>query len=168
MPETNVPTTQKETPESKEIKEKVILLPHQAFKPRSRKQEVEVEFKVPETGEIKHIKWQVKAISPRLMIKHAKHFSALEGQKYDEDGVKEMPVNEQVELMQLLAPLVDVVLPFCCVEPKVVFEGETTATQINIDDIELEALLKIFIAIFNVSGIGKEAAEDKKKLLKLQ
>lgn len=155
-----------ETP--KEDKPKVILLPHQAFRPRSKKQKVEIDFRDSESGEIKNISWEVKALSPRLMIKHAKEFGALEGQKYDENEVKEMEVNEQIELMQLLAPLIDIVLPYCCVNPKVKFEGDTTQQEINIDDIELEALLKIFITIFNISGIGKQAAENKKKLLKLQ
>lgn len=165
-PKTPQPTM--ETPESKELKQKIILLPHQAFKPRSKKQHVEVEFTDIDTGEIKIVSWEVKALSPRLMIKHAQEFAALEGQKYEEDKVEEMPFKEQVSLMQLLAPLVDIVLPYCCIEPKVIFEGDTTPSAINIDDIELEALLKLFITIFNISGLGKKAADDKKKLLKLQ
>lgn len=145
---------------------KKILQPYEAFKPKSLSKEIEVEYTDPDTDELKTIKWTVKAISPRLMIQHAEHFEPLEGREYDED--KPVPLKEQVRMMKLLAPLIDIVLPYCCVKPKIVFNGLTDQNQVNIDDIDLEALFKIFIGIFNISGMGKKSEEYKKKLSKPQ
>jgi hypothetical protein len=99
-------------------------------------------------------------MSARLMVKNYKNFAAL-----DQSDNKNMTLEQQADMMQKLAPLIDVVLPECCINPKIVFEGETGPGKIHIDDMDLETLMKLFSGIFEASGIvpKKEGDEDLQK-----
>lgn len=107
------------------------------------------------------VDWEVKPMSPRLMVKNYKSFAAL-----DQADRKDMSMEEQAEMMQKLAPLIDVVLPECCVNPKIVFEGETKSGQVHIDDLNLESLMQLFSGIFEASGLTPKE-EEKENLEKV-
>ena len=45
------------------------------------------------------------------------------------------------------------------VTSKIIFEGDTGPNQINIDDVPLDTLMRLFGEIFKASGIDEEAAK---------
>lgn len=139
-----------------------MVKPHEVY--NSKKREVKTittDFKKDGVDEPMKVEWIVKPMSPRLMVKNYKNFAALDGANQED-----MTMEQQADMMQKLAPLIDVVLPECCVNPKIVFEGETKTGQIHIDDLDLESLMKLFSGIFEASGISKPK-EDKEDLQKV-
>jgi len=138
-----------------------MVKPHEVFNSKKREvKTIQTEFKKPGVEQPIKLDWDVKPMSPRLMVKHYKNFAAL-----DQAEKKDLTPEEQAEIMQKLAPLIDIILPECCVNPKIVFEGETKAGQIHIDDLDLETLIKLFSGIFDASGIipEKELKENLKE-----
>jgi hypothetical protein len=138
-----------------------MVKPHEIFNSKKRQvKTITTEFKKDNVEKPVLIEWVVKPMSPRLMVKNYKSFAALDGADQ-----KNMTIEQQADMMQKLAPLIDVVLPECCINPKIVFEGETAAGKIHIDDLDLESLMKLFSGIFEASGITqKEDAPDLQKV----
>lgn len=135
-----------------------MVKPHEVFSSKNRQAKViTTEFKKKDVDKPIKVEWEVKPMSPRLLVKNYKNFAAL-----DQKETKDMTIEQQAEMMQKLAPLIDVVLPECCINPKVVFEGETKNGFIHIDDLDLETLIKLFTGIFEASGLSvpKEGDED--------
>jgi len=137
------------------------MKPQEVFKKRSKVQAVQTKSKN-EDGEEITVDWKVKPLSPRLMVHNYKYFAALEKLEGEEEA--ELSKEQEAETLEKLAPLIDVVLPFCVVDPKIVMEGETNNTQISIDDIDVETLMSLFQKIFEVSGLTDKEAEKRKNL----
>ena len=132
------------------------MRPQEVFKSKSKAVPIIIEKKEidPEGKEITtQINWTVKPLSARLMVQNYSHFVNLE-------KIEKSPERDQAKILEGLIPLIDVVLPFCCVDPKLVMEGETNEKQIHIDDLDIEALMNLFTKIFEISGLGKKA-DDK-------
>ncbi len=137
-----------------------MVKPHEVFNSKKRASKViTTEFKKENVEEPVKVEWEVKPLSPRLLVKNYKNFAAL-----DQAQAANLTLEQQAEMMQKLAPLIDVVLPECCINPKIVFEGDTKSGQVHIDDLDLETLIKLFSGIFEASGIVKpEGDEDLQK-----
>jgi hypothetical protein len=58
-------------------------------------------------------------------------------------------------------PLLKIILPACCVEPKVSQQGDDES--LGIDEIALEDLIELFGHIFDLSGLTKAAEDARKK-----
>lgn len=140
-----------------------MVKPHEVFTNKRGLKMIKIDF-VKDDGEKVVIDWKIKPLTPRLMVHNFKNFAALENHKKD---TKDMTLLEQGEMMEGIAPLIDIILPKCCVEPKVVFEGDTTANQINIDDIDLPTLMEIFAKIFEASGVNPEKEAERANLQKV-
>jgi len=138
-----------------------MVKPHELFKGKNVPKLVIVDYENPDTGEIQHTEWRVKPLTPRLLVKNYDSFDALQESNIDEQQGKELSPEQRKSLMKKIDPLIDVVLPHCCVDPKVVFEGETNEKQIHIDDIPLDVLIKLFGEIFISSGMSDTAAKDR-------
>jgi len=110
--------------------------------------------------------WTVRALAPRLMVQNFKHFAALETLNSDKVEGQELSKQEEIETLEKLAPLIDVVLPYCCVTPKVVTEGVSDAKQIHIDDLDVQTLMELFSEIFKASGVSEEGDKERKNLEK--
>jgi len=143
-----------------------MVKPHEIFVNKSRPKIVKTKFRKEDDTEIE-IEWKIKPLSPRLMAKNYKYFAALQGQDLTEEDAKDMSQERQIDMMESLAPLLDIVLPYCCIEPKVVFEGNTTPQQINIDDIDLQTLMSLFEEIFKSTGLTDEGDKERKNLSKV-
>jgi hypothetical protein len=139
-----------------------MVKPSSIFKSRSAPKKIQTKFIDEQNKEIM-LDWIVKPLSPRLMVQNYKYFAALEKMDTNEKGT-ELTEDEQIETLEKLAPLIDVVLPYCCVEPKIVMEGETNDKQINIDDLSVETLMSLFSGIFESSGLAKKGEEQRKNL----
>jgi hypothetical protein len=138
-----------------------MVRPHEVFNSRKRQvKKITTDFNKEGVEKPIKLEWEVKPMSPRLMVKNYKSFAALDG-----TDQKNMTIEQQADMMQKLAPLIDVVLPECCVNPKIVFEGETRPGAIHIDDLDLESLMKLFSGIFEASGITQK--EDEPDLQKV-
>ena len=141
-----------------------MVKPGTHFKSRSAPKMIKTKVKGENNTEIE-LDWKVKPLSPRLMVQNYRHFAALEKlDSNDKEKGKELSEEEKNETLERLAPLIDVVLPFCCVDPKIVMEGETNEKQINIDDLDVETLMALFGAIFEASGVAKKATDERKDL----
>jgi len=136
-----------------------MVNPSTIFRSKSAPRKVTTTYKDEKDVEI-ILDWIVRPLSPRLMVQNYKHFAALE--KLNNTGEKELAEQEQIETLEKLAPLIDVVLPYCCVKPNIVMEGETNDTQINIDDMNVETLMALFSAIFESSGLTKKGEDERK------
>jgi len=101
--------------------------------------------------------WLVKPLSPRLLVNHYEHFAALEDLNYKEGD--DISPAKQTDMMKKLAPLIDVVLPYCCVKPKIIYDGISEGNNLNIDDVPLDTLMRLFGEIFKSSGLNEEAAK---------
>jgi len=138
------------------------IKPHEVFNSKNRATKViTTTFKKDNVEKPIEIEWVVKPMSPRLMVKNYKNFAALENA-----DSKDLTLEEQAEMMQKLAPLIDIILPACCIDPKIVFEGETGKGQIHIDDLDMETLMKLFSGIFEASGITEKTKEEREDLKK--
>jgi hypothetical protein len=127
----------------------MTVKPHEVFNSKNRAvKTITTDFKKPGVEKPIQVEWEVKPLSPRLMVKNYKNFAAL-----DQAQAANLSIEEQAGMMQKLAPLIDVILPECCVNPKIVFEGETKKGEVHIDDLDLETLIKLFSGIFEASGI---------------
>jgi len=144
-----------------------MVNPADLFKGKNAPKIIKTEF-VKDDGTKVELEWLVKPLSPRLLVNNYEHFSALESFDYKEG--EEIPENRQTDMMKKLSPLIDIVLPNCCVKPKIVYEGASDANQINIDDIPLDTLMKLFAEIFKASGLNEEAEKtrDQQKKVQLQ
>jgi len=129
--------------------------PTVVFKGKNAPKIVKTEY-IQDDGSKVDLEWLVKPLSPRLLVNHYEHFAGLEGLDDTPEG-QDIPKEKQTEMMKKLAPLIDVVLPFCCVKPKIVFEGLSDSNQINIDDVPLDTLMRLFGEIFKASGVTEEA-----------
>jgi len=148
-----------------------MVKPYELFKGKNEPKLVIVDYENPDTGKIDHTEWRVKPLTPRLLVKNYDSFDALQESNIDEQQGKELTATQRKDLMKKIDPLIDVVLPHCCVDPKVVFEGETNSQQIHIDDIPLDVLIKLFGEIFIASGMSDKDAkerEDQKKVPSLK
>ena len=139
----------------------MTVKPHEVFNSKKREiKTITTDFKKEGVDKPIKVEWDVKPLSPRLMVKNYKNFAAL-----DQAQAANLSIEEQASMMQKLAPLIDVILPECCVNPIIVFEGETKKGQIHIDDLDLETLIKLFSGIFEASGIiTPEGDEDLQKV----
>ncbi len=136
------------------------IKPHEVFNSKNRATKViTTTFKKDNVEKPIEVEWVVKPMSPRLMVKNYKNFAALENA-----DSKDLSLEEQAEMMQKLAPLIDIILPACCVDPRIVFEGETGKGQIHIDDLDMETLMKLFSGIFEASGITEKTKEEREDL----
>ncbi len=145
-----------------------MVKPTEIFKGKNEPKLIKVEYENPDTKEMVITEWKVKPLSPRLLVKNYDYFEALQGSDIDEKKGEELTSVQRKALMKKIDPLIDVVLPHCCVEPEVVFVGPTQGNQINIDDIPLDVLIKLFGEIFIASGMtedGEKEREDQKKVL---
>jgi len=140
-----------------------MVSPTKVFKSRSKPKTIHTKHKGDDKVEVE-LDWYVKPLSPRLMVKNYKHFSALEQMDKGKEPGEELSREEEIETLEKLAPLIDVVLPYCCVRPKIVEEGETNDTQVNIDDLDVETLMALFSEIFKASGISEEGDKERKNL----
>lgn len=140
-----------------------MVKPGKIFKSKSAPRPITTKHK--EGEEEIELDWIVRPLSPRLMVQNYKYFAALE--KLDTNKKEEeLTEEEQIETLEKLSPLIDVVLPYCCVDPKIVMEGETTDVQINIDDLSVETLMALFSGIFESSGLTKKSEDERKNLEK--
>lgn len=143
-----------------------MVNPSTVFKSRSQAKMVTVKTKDEKGAEV-ILDWKVKPLAPRLMVKNYKYFAALE-KLNSNDQKEDLSEDQQIETLEKLSPLIDVVLPYCCIAPKVVFEGETNDKQINIDDIDIETLMGLFTAIFESSGLSAKGEDERKNIDKPQ
>lgn len=139
-----------------------MVNPSTIFRSKSKPRMVEVKSKDEKGAEV-ILDWKVRPLAPRLMVKNYKYFAALEKLNSNDQKV-ELTEEQQIETLDKLSPLIDVVLPYCCIAPKVVFEGETNELQINIDDIDVETLMGLFTAIFESSGLSSKGEDERKNL----
>ena len=79
---------------------------------------------------------------------------------------KELSRDEEIETLEKLAPLIDVILPFCCLNPKIIMEGQSTDKEINIDDLDIQTLMELFSAIFTASGVSDQGDLERANLEK--
>ena len=143
-----------------------MVKPSEVFKSKREIHSIKLEHER-EDGTKIEIDWKVRALTPRLLVKNFEYFAALEDVDFEETDEKKMTTKQRASLIKKLDPLIDVVLPFSCVDPKVVFEGESNDSQINIEDLPLDILMKLFGEIFKVSGMTKEAQEQRELLKKV-
>jgi len=143
-----------------------MVSPGIIFRNKGKSRMVQVKSK-DESGEPITLDWKVKPLAPRLMVKNYKYFAALE-KLNSNDQKEDLTEDQQIETLEKLSPLIDVVLPYCCIAPKVVFEGETNEKQINIDDIDIETLMGLFTAIFESSGLSAKGEDERKNIDKPQ
>lgn len=141
-----------------------MVKPSEIFRSKKEVHSVQIEHEQ-EDGTKVLIDWKVKGLTPRLLVKNFEYFADLEGLDLDKDETK-LTAKQRATMIKKLDPLIDVVLPFSCVEPKIVFEGETNDIQVNIEDIPLDVLMKLFGKIFEISGMSKEAQEQRELLKK--
>ncbi len=135
-----------------------MVNPVDLFKGKNAPKIIKTDY-VKDDGTTVDLEWLVKPLSPRLLVSNYEHFAALEGLEYKEG--EDMSETKQTSMMKKLAPLIDVVLPNCCVKPKIVYEGLSNADQLNIDDVPLDTLMKLFAEIFKSSGLSEEAEKNR-------
>lgn len=143
-----------------------MVKPSEILKSKREIHSIKIEYEK-EDGTKIELDWKVKPLTPRLLVKNFEYFAALEDVDFDATDEAKMTTKQRASLIKKLDPLIDVVLPFSCVEPKIVFEGETNESQINIEDIPLDILMKLFGEIFKISGMTKEAQEERELLKKV-
>jgi len=139
--------------------------PTKIFKSRSKPRTITTVYLDENEKEI-NLEWLVKPLSPRLMVNNYKYFAALE--EMDKDKVKgqELTKAQEIETLEKLAPLIDVVLPYCCIKPKIVEEGESNNLQLNIDDLDIQTLMALFSEIFKTSGVSEKKDKERQDFVK--
>lgn len=141
-----------------------MVNPTKVFKSRNIPRPVETKFIDKDKSEIK-LTWMIRPLSPRMMVQNYKHFAAIE--KMGTDPNVKLTPEQEISTLDKLAPLIDIILPYSCLEPKIVMEGPTNDKQINIDDLDVQTLMALFTEIFKSSGMSEEKDEERKNLKSL-
>lgn len=141
-----------------------MVNPAKIFKSKSLPRPIETTFTDKDKSKT-ILTWMVRPLSPRMMVQNYKHFAGIEDLGTD-TNIK-ITKKQEIATLEKLSPLIDIILPFCCLDPKIVMEGPTNDKQINIDDLDVQTLMALFTEIFKTSGMSEEKDEERKNLKSL-
>lgn len=116
------------------------------------------------------IKWTVRQLSTIEMAENADIFSELPSEP-DLKGVDPKVTSQvQSKTVRTVLPMMKKILPMCSVSPRITINDddprlkEAESNTVHLNEIPIKLAFEIFNQILLISGLTKEAEDDRKKL----